>query len=76
MNIKIYPKTGKNPGWPFFARTSEAVIRIIEDIVGEKTAPNGIPYWMEVEGWADLAVIGEEFETEDFKAVCVGDHQL
>lgn len=73
MNIKIMPKTGKDLGWPYFARTSEAVIRVIEAIAGEKTAPNGIPYWQEVEGWADLATIGEEYETEDFKAVCVGD---
>lgn len=76
MNIKIYPKTEKRLNFPFLVKTSEAVIRVIETIVGDKCAPNGIPYWQEVEGWADLATIGEVYETEDFKAICVGDHVL
>ena len=76
MNIKIYPKTGKMFNFPFLVKTPEAIIRVIETIVGDKEAPNGVPYYQEVEGWADLAVIGEVYETEDFKAICVGDHVL
>lgn len=73
MNILIYPKTGKTFNFPFLAKTPEAIIRVISTIVGEKTAPNGIPYYQEVEGWAELATVGETYETEDFKAVCKPD---
>ena len=76
MNIKIYPKTGKMFDFPFLVKTPEAIIRVNETIVGDKEARNGIPYYQEGEGWADLAVIGEVYETEDFKAICVGDHVL
>ena len=76
MNIKIYPKTSEKFNWPFLARTSEAIIRVISTIVGEKTAPNGIPYYQEVEGWAEIASIGETYETEDFKAISMPDHYL
>ena len=76
MKIKIRPKTQNRLNFPFIARTEDEVYRVIETIVGDKTAPNGIPYAIEVSSWADLATIGEEYETEDFKAICVGDHEL
>ena len=76
MNIKIRPKTNRRLNFPFLAHTEDEVYRIIEAIVGDKVAPNGIPYAIEVYSWADLAVIGEEYDTEDFNAICVGDHEL
>ena len=76
MNIKIRPKSTRRFNFPFLAHTEDEVYRIIETLVGDKIAPNGIPYAIEVSSWADLATIGEEYETEDFKAICVGDYEL
>lgn len=44
----------------------------IEEIVGDMECPcNGIPYKIEVEGWADLACHGEIYETKDFVVECL-----
>ena len=45
---------------------------IIEEIVGDEECPaNGIMYKYEVDGWCDLAVIGEIYETRDFVVECL-----
>lgn len=72
MNIKVYDKTHKYLV-STYAATEEGVYNAIYDIVGDEKAPNGIPYAIEVSSWADLATIGETYETEDFKAICIGD---
>lgn len=71
MNIKITPKTNHKLNFPFLAKSEDEVYNVIETICGDKPAPNGIPYAIEVTGWADLATIGEVYETADFKAVCI-----
>ena len=48
----------------------------IEEIVGDKECPaNGIPYSIEVEGWADLACEGEIYETRDFVVECLTEEE-
>ncbi|MBO7684870.1 MAG: hypothetical protein J6Y20_04880 [Lachnospiraceae bacterium] len=48
----------------------------IEDIVGDMECPdNGIPYKIEVDGWADLACEGEIYETEDFVVACLSEEE-
>lgn len=48
----------------------------IEEIVGDKECPcNGIPYPIEVDGWGELACIGEIYETEDFVVVCISEEE-
>lgn len=71
MNIKITPKTNRRLNFPFLAHSENEVYKVIETICGNKLAPNGIPYAIEVAGWADLATVGEVYETDDFKAVCI-----
>lgn len=44
----------------------------IENIVGQQKCPvNGIPFAIEVDGWGELAAIGEEYETDDFCVKCI-----
>ena len=75
MNIKVIDKTQKYLVASY--ETSEAdVYNAIESIVGDKTAPNGIPYAIEVSSWADLAIIGEKYVTDEFEAICVGDIEI
>ena len=48
------------------------IYEAIEDIVGDEECPsNGIPYAIEVDGWADLACEGEIYETRDFVVECL-----
>lgn len=49
---------------------------LIEEIVGDKECPaNGIPYKIEVDGWADLACVGEIYETRDFVVECLDEDE-
>lgn len=50
----------------------DGIYCIIEEIVGDMECPcNGIPYKIEVDGWCDLACIGEIYETRDFVVECL-----
>lgn len=69
MNILITPK-GRRFNFPFIAHSENEVSRSVRAIVGDKAAGNGIPYYIEVSSWADIASVGEVYETDDFKAIC------
>ncbi len=50
----------------------ESIYDIIEEIVGDMECPcNGVPYKIEVDGWCELACIGEIYETKDFVVECI-----
>lgn len=56
---------------------SDEIYDTIEDIVGDKECPvNGIPYKIEVDGWADLACEGEIYETRDFVVECLTEEEF
>lgn len=57
-NILIREKVVKAPAG------SQILYDVIEEVVGDKVASNGIPYAIEVDGWGELASIGELFEAE------------
>lgn len=44
---------------------SQILYDIIDDIIGTKTAQNGIPYAIEVDGWGELACVGELYESDE-----------
>lgn len=57
-------------------RRPDGMYEIIEEIVEDKECPcNGIPYKIEVEGWADLACEGEIYETKDFIVECLSEEE-
>lgn len=57
-----------------YSRITDGIYEIIEEIVGDKECPcNGIPYKIEVDGWADIATIGEIYETRDFVVECLSE---
>lgn len=57
-------------------RCPDGIFETIEEIVGDKECPaNGIPYKMEVEGWSELACIGEIYETRDFVVECLSEEE-
>ena len=68
--IKVTDKTGKFlvSTWE---RTEGDVYNAVYDIVGDKLAENGIPLAQEIAGWADLATIGEIYETDEVRAEVV-----
>lgn len=43
----------------------------IYDIVEDKVGSNGIPIAQEIEAWAELCHIGEEYEADGFIVKCV-----
>lgn len=52
----------------------ESIYDIIEEIVGDTECPcNGVPYKIEVDGWCELACIGEIYETKDFVVECISE---
>lgn len=55
----------------FFVEQSE-VYREVYAEVGDALAPNGIPLAQEIEGWSELATVGEEYITDTFTVECVG----
>lgn len=50
---------------------SRVLYEIIDDMVGEKLHPSGVPFSIEVDSWGELACIGEIYETEDFVVECL-----
>ena len=57
-------------------RTPDGIYELIEEIVGDMECPaNGIPYSIEVDGWADLACEGEIYETKDFVVECLSEEE-
>lgn len=58
-------------------RRSGGIYELIEEIVGDMECPcNGIPYAIEVDGWADLACEGEIYETRDFVVECLSEEEF
>lgn len=59
-----------------YRRIQDGIYETIEEIVGDMECPcNGIPYKIEVEGWADLAYEGEIYETRDFVVECLTEEE-
>lgn len=58
-NILIRERVVKAPAG------SQILYDVIEDVIGNKKASNGIMYAIEVDGWGELACIGEMYESED-----------
>ena len=57
-------------------RKPDGIYEIIEEIVEDKECPvNDIPYKIEVDGWADLACVGEIYETIDFVVECLSEEE-
>lgn len=57
-------------------RLPDGIYELIEEIVEDMECPaNGIPYKIEVEGWADLACEGEIYETRDFVVECLSQEE-
>ena len=54
---------------------SQVLYDVIDDMVGEKLHTNGIPLNIEVDGWSELACIGEIYETEDFVVECLSEEE-
>lgn len=55
---------------------ADEIYNSIENIVGYKECPaNGIPYPIEVDGWAELACEEEVYETSDFVVVCLTEEE-
>lgn len=51
---------------------SQILYEEIEKLVGDLPCPvNGIPFSMEVDGWGELACIGERYDTDAFEVVCL-----
>lgn len=77
--FRITPKAHRGMEYVVKApRGSQIMYDEIERIVGEKPHPlNGIPFAMEVDGWADdLAYPGcAPYETEDFIVECITDFE-
>lgn len=57
-------------------RKPDGIYELIEEIVEDQECPcNGIMYKIEVDGWADLACIGEIYETKDFVVECLSEEE-
>ena len=57
-------------------REPDDIYELIEEIVGDMECPcNGIPYKIEVDGWADLACEGEIYETKYFVVECLTEEE-
>jgi hypothetical protein len=55
---------------------SQVLYEAITEIVGEKRNPcNGIPYALEVDGWGELATVGELYETPEFLVECITEEE-
>ena len=71
--IKI---TDKNTRLVWWKKTEDEVYDVVYDLVGDKLADNGIPLAQEVAGWADLATVGERYETDEILVECVSNVSL
>lgn len=55
---------------------SQVLYEAITEIVGHTRCPgNGIPYAIEVDGWGELATIGEVYETPEFLVECISEEE-
>ena len=54
---------------------SQVLYDIIDYMVGEKLHPSGVPFSIEVDSWAELACIGEIYETKDFVVECLSEEE-
>lgn len=68
-NILIREKVVKAPAG------SQILYDVIEELVGDKLAENGIPYAIEVDGWGELASIGELYETAEFLVEAISEEE-
>lgn len=69
--FKVFDKN-RTDGYCAIINGSPQLFDEIDDIVGDMVCPaNGIPYAIEVEGWGELAAIGEIYETSDFVVECI-----
>ena len=71
--IKI---TEKSTGFVWWKKTEEEVYDVVYDLVGDKLADNGISLAQEVAGWADLATVGERYESDEILVECVSNVSL
>ena len=56
---------------------SQILYEEIGNIVGEMPCPlNGIPFSIEVDGWGELACIGEDYDTEEFQVFCITEEEF
>ena len=46
--------------------TPEEISAVVQKWFGDAAAANGIPYYIEVQGWAELACLGELYEAPEF----------
>ena len=54
----------------------QALYDVVEEMVRDKKNPcNGIPYSIEVDGWGELATIGERYETPEFIIECISEEE-
>lgn len=55
---------------------SQILYDVINELVGLKKNPsNDIPYAIEVDGWGELACIGEFYETAEFLVEAISEEQ-
>lgn len=70
--IKITDKTGKFLVSTFCKSEQEAYYDIF-DIVGDDLAETGIPLAIEMSSWADIATVGEVYDTPKCRVEIVED---
>ena len=68
--IQVTDKTGKHLV-SAYSDNPQATYEDIRNIVGDELAPNGVPLAIEISSWAELATIGEVYETEKVKVEVV-----
>lgn len=55
---------------------SQVLFSEIENIVGMDPNPaNDIPHALEVDGWGELACVGETYEAEKFDVECISEDE-
>ncbi|MBO7509961.1 MAG: hypothetical protein J6T35_02150 [Bacteroidales bacterium] len=69
-NVLIREKVVKAPAG------SQILYDVINEVVGDKKAENGIPYAIEVDGWGELASIGELYETAEFLVEAISEEEF
>lgn len=56
---------------------SQHLYDCIEEIVGDETCPaSGVPYPVEVDGWGELAWVGQQFECKEFLVDCISEEEF
>lgn len=62
----MFQITNKITGVRWTAKSPEQLQDYVLEMVGESYTINGIPAFIEVEGWAELACVGEVFLDDNF----------